>query len=317
MSERYDPPYIITDKMLIFVGAVSEKAGKMAVYGDLSSKPLIRERNRSLSIASTLKISPKKPSEGTDKSVIPNPSEEDMKKRLNKLCDSILKLDPTNIEDLIKSYDLMAGLDENNRDVFNNDNKLSVNPSGNRARELTEDLLAWLKANKGRVHPLILSSVFHYEFILIQPFRDNNDKMARFWQKLILSDWNRIFDFLPFESQIDHFQKKYFSTITKCHAKGNSTDFIEFILEMTDRALDELITEIDRANAGASRYVKRMLSLMEYETPYSSNEIMKKLKLKSKETLRKNYLNPALDLGLIRMTLPDKRKSRNQSYVKQ
>ena len=36
-----------------------------------------------------------------------------------------------------------------------------------------------------------------------------------------------------------------------------------------------------------------------------------------KETLRKNYLNPAMELGLIRMTLPDKPKSKNQRYVKQ
>ncbi len=44
---------------------------------------------------------------------------------------------------------------------------------------------------------------------------------------------------------------------------------------------------------------------------------MKMLGLKSKETLRKNYLNPAMELGLIRMTLPDKPNSKNQRYVKQ
>jgi len=40
------------------------------------------------------------------------------------------------------------------------------------------------------------------------------------------------------------------------------------------------------------------------------------LGLKSKETLRKNYLNPAIQYGLIQMTLPDKPNSRNQRYIK-
>ena len=39
--------------------------------------------------------------------------------------------------------------------------------------------------------------------------------------------------------------------------------------------------------------------------------------IKSKETLRNSYLNPALENGLIRMTLPDKPNSKNQRYIKQ
>lgn len=43
---------------------------------------------------------------------------------------------------------------------------------------------------------------------------------------------------------------------------------------------------------------------------------MELLGLKSKETLRKNYINPAIELGVVKMTLPDKPNSRNQRYVK-
>ena len=38
--------------------------------------------------------------------------------------------------------------------------------------------------------------------------------------------------------------------------------------------------------------------------------------IKSKETLRGTYLNPALENGLIKMTLPDKPNSKNQRYIK-
>ena len=40
------------------------------------------------------------------------------------------------------------------------------------------------------------------------------------------------------------------------------------------------------------------------------------LGLKSKDSFRDNYLNPALECGLIKMTLPDKPTSKNQMYYK-
>ena len=49
-------------------------------------------------------------------------------------------------------------------------------------------------------------------------------------------------------------------------------------------------------------------------TPYTSNVLMDKLGLKSKEGFRRNYLRPAIDMNLIQMTIPDKPNSRNQKY---
>lgn len=48
----------------------------------------------------------------------------------------------------------------------------------------------------------------------------------------------------------------------------------------------------------------------------TSKALMEKLGLKSKEGFRRNYLRPAVDMNLIRMTIPDKPNSRNQRYVK-
>ena len=55
---------------------------------------------------------------------------------------------------------------------------------------------------------------------------------------------------------------------------------------------------------------------MEYDIPYSANELLSLLNIKSKETLRASYLNAALENGLIKMLLPDKPKSKNQKYIK-
>lgn len=61
---------------------------------------------------------------------------------------------------------------------------------------------------------------------------------------------------------------------------------------------------------------KRLLDVMEYEVLYTAVTLMELLGLKSKESFRKNYLNPAIELQLIQMTVPDKPRSRNQRYVK-
>ena len=50
--------------------------------------------------------------------------------------------------------------------------------------------------------------------------------------------------------------------------------------------------------------------------PQSATELMGKLNLKSRLGFRKNYLQPALDAGLIGMTKPDKPTSKNQKYFK-
>ena len=55
---------------------------------------------------------------------------------------------------------------------------------------------------------------------------------------------------------------------------------------------------------------------MEYDTPYTLSVLMDMLELKSKETMRRHYIHPALELNLIQMTLPDKPHSRNQRYIK-
>ena len=200
--------------------------------------------------------------------------------------------------------------------VFSGDKCIFVAPPPDMINGLMKDLLSWIKKNEGIVHPLIMAAIFHYEFVFIHPFADGNGRMARLWHTVILYRWRNVFEFIPLESQIERFQDDYYDAIAKCHVNGNSDVFIEFMLEMINQILDEVITQVNQANAETSEYVKRLLECMEYDVPYTSNAIMEHLGLKSKETLRKNYLNPAIELGLIRMTLPDKPNSKNQRYVK-
>ena len=136
------------------------------------------------------------------------------------------------------------------------------------------------------------------------------------WHTILLYNWRNVFEYIPLESQIEKFQEEYYNTIAQCHTNGNSVLFIEFMLDQIDKILDEVTAQIYKSNAETSEYVKKMLAVMEYDVPYTTLSIMEALGLKSRETFRKNYMNPAIELGIMQMTIPDKPNSRNQRYVK-
>jgi len=181
---------------------------------------------------------------------------------------------------------------------------------------LVEQLFAWMISNKDEIHPLILSSVFHYEFLFIHPFSDGNGRMARLWQNVILSKWKEIFEYVPLESRIKEYQDEYYLVIANSHKNGNSNEFIEFILRMIDEVFEKLIVDADLHLKHQSVYLNKLMDIMEYDVPMTASEIMEKLGIKSKETFRKNYIDPAIESGVVERTVPDKATSKNQRYYK-
>lgn len=78
--------------------------------------------------------------------------------------------------------------------VFDGDKCIFMAPPAHFVPSLIDDLFKWMNREKNNVHPLILSSVFHYEFVFIHPFSDGNGRMARLWQTAILTKWKPIFN---------------------------------------------------------------------------------------------------------------------------
>lgn len=112
------------------------------------------------------------------------------------------------------------------------------------------------------------------------------------------------------------YQDEYYNAISKCHVNGNSTFFIEFMLKQIDSVLEEIATQINEDSEQLSDCVRKLLDVMEYDVAYTSNQLMEKLELKSREGFRRNYLKYALELNLVCMTIPDKPNSKNQRYIK-
>lgn len=329
--DHYEPPYTISNKMLELVSDISEKVGRIISHKELESKPHLRRNNRIRSIHSSLKIEANSLSLSEVRDVINGHLVLGDQKEIQEVKNAyeaykrIAEIEPTSISELKKIHGIMtygtvneSGMFRKGEEgVFSGDECIFVAPPPHMVNELMKELLSWVKKNEGVVHPLIMSAVFHYEFAFIHPFADGNGRMARLWHTVFLYRWRNIFEYIPLESQIERFQAEYYDAIAKSHVNGNSDIFIEFMLDMINQILEEVISQIHKSNAETSEYVKRMLEVMEFDVPYTSNAIMAALGLKSKETLRKNYINPAMELGVIRMTLPDKPNSKNQRYIKQ
>ena len=329
MSERI-PPFEITNEMLSLSVSISEKLGRISVTSSLEAKPHLRKNNRIKSIHSSLKIEANSLSLGqvhdviNGRMVLGEQKEIQEVKNAYAAYECLAEINPYSLDELKTMHGVMTKylIDESGtfrrgeEGVFSGDKCIFMAPPARLVPELMNDLFDWISRAKDDVHPLILSSVFHYEFVFIHPFADGNGRMARLWHTAFLTKWNPVFEYIPIESQIEKFQNEYYDAISKCHTEGNSNIFIRFMLEQIDKILDEIIKQISESDENITEYIKKLLDVMEYDTPYTLNSLMDKLGLKSKETFRKNYMHPALHLNLVQMTLPDKPKSKNQRYIK-
>ena len=326
--ECYEPPFEITNRMLNRVSSISEKLGRIETRRTLERQPHLRRNNRIQSVHSSLKIEANSLSLDSvrdvlnDREVIGPAKEIQEVKNAFAAYDQIDAVDPYSLDDLLRLHGVMTRLTVEESGVFRSGAEgvyrggvcIHIAPPPEMVTPLMRQLFDWMAARRGEIHPLILSSVFHYEFVFIHPFRDGNGRMARLWQTALLSRWNPLFQYIPIESQIERFQDGYYDAIAVSTGEGSSTAFVEFMLDRIDEVLDRVI--VQEHGGGQTEQVKRLLAAMEYDTPYTAEALMRLLGLKSRDALRNNYLNPAIEEGLIQMTVPDKPTSRNQRYIK-
>lgn len=328
--DEYKPPFTITNKILSYVSLISEKIGRITATSNLEAKPHLRRNNRIRSIHSSLKIEANSLTLGQVRDIINGKAVLGEQKEIQEVKNAyaayghLSGIDPYNIRHLKQFHGIMTKylVEESGEfrsgeeGVFNGEQCIFMAPPARFVPQLMDELFAWIKEAQEYVHPLILSSVFHYEFVFIHPFSDGNGRMARLWHTAFLSKWKPVFEYIPIESQIEKFQDEYYEAISQCHIAGESTIFIEFMLLQIDKILDEISAQISEKNEYLPEAVQKLLEVMEYDVPYTGNALMERLGLKAKEGFRRNYLHPAVEMNLIQMTIPDKPNSRNQRYVR-
>ena len=328
MEDKYIPPYEITDEMLELVSEIMENLGKLSGVNELEKLPRLRRVSRIKSIHSSLAIENNTLSieQVTDvingkRVLAPQKDIEEVHNAFN-AYEKLSEINPYSIDDLLRIHGIMmnglvkeAGrLRSGQVGVYNQEGKVvHLAPPADFVPQQLGQLFDWVKNSNANM--LIKSSVFHYEFEFIHPFNDGNGRTGRLWQTALLASWKPIFAWIPIESIIKDNQEDYYNAITLSTSQGKSNIFIEFMLDVINKAIKDIITDTRNHYNHINNQITELMKVIE-SYPQSATELMEKLNLKSRLGFRKNYLQPALDAGLIGMTEPDKPTSKNQKYFK-
>lgn len=323
------PPFTLTAGVISLIAEISEQLGRLAADADRAGSLRLRRANRIRSIQGSLAI------EGNTLSteqitaildgqrVIAPPREIQEVRNAIAAYDMLPDWQSQREADLLVAHErLMRGLvDDAGRyrtggvGVMSGEEVIHMAPPASQVPRLMANLFQWLSG--ADQHPLISSCVFHYEFEFIHPFSDGNGRLGRLWQTLILHCWNPLFSQLPVESVVHEHQQDYYAAIAESTAATDSAPFIEFmlarLLEAAGAAPAEVMSlDTPQVAPQVTPQVGRLLSAMEGDM--SRRALQQKLGLSDVNSFRARYLRPALDAGLIKLTIPEKPNSRLQRY---
>lgn len=318
----YSPPYSITSEIVQLISKISESIGRLSIEDSTGFVPQLRRSNRLRTIYASLAIENNTLSLEqvtaiiNGKSVLGKPREIKEVQNAFSVYEKLEQLDPFKEKDLLNAHKILmkelvdkSGLyRKSGVGIIKGNELIHVAPPAENIPYLMKDLFKWI--NNTNEHPLITSSVFHYEFEFIHPFSDGNGRMGRLWQTLILSRWKPLMAYLPVETVIHNNQDEYYKVLAKSDKDADSTPFIEFMLNALLLSFQDIT---DPVNDPVNDPVKNLLTILKTEV-LSSSEIRNRLHLKHRQSFRKNYMHPALKQKLIEQTIPNKPNSRLQKY---
>lgn len=257
MSELYQPPFTMTEEITNLVIEIGEQVGAVAAYDSLQPNPTLRRESRIKSIHSSLAIEQntltlEQVSDVIDgKRILGPPQDIREVKNAYEAYERISSLDPYSVTNLLQAHKiLMEGLVKEagvfrskNVGVYAGSQLIHAGTPANYVPELIDQLFTWMKQSK--LHPLVKSCIFHYEFEFIHPFADGNGRTGRLWQSLILQKWKPFFAWLPVETLIHEQQDGYYAALNASNTMGESTIFVTFMLKIIRDSLVDIIKTQD------------------------------------------------------------------------
>lgn len=282
---NYKPPYTITSKIIDLISKISLNIGKLEALNIDANLPMLRKINQIKTITGTLQIEGNSLDEEKitaileGKSVLSTVDELAEAQGAIALYKQMQSLDYKQETSLLESHKiLMSELLKNagkyrRKDVGvgGKSGVVHVAPPQAHVSKLMNDLFEWL--NTTDEHPLIVSSVFHYEFEFIHPFIDGNGRMGRFWQSLILYEWNSYFSIIPVESIVREKQQKYYEVLEICGSEGESTVFVEFMLESIYEAIEEVGNKVGNKVGNLSENQRKILEEIKRDNKISAAKL--------------------------------------------
>ena len=325
---KYQPPFHLTNAIINLIALISEEIGRITVLSHGNLNPHLSRENRIKTIHSSLAIEHNSLSLEqvtailNGKRILGNPNEIREVQNAYTTYEMMLSLNPASVKDLLKAHKMMmSGLIRENGKfrsggvgIFDGDVLIHMAPPANFVPEHMENLFAWYKASD--MHPLIKSSIFHYEFEFIHPFADGNGRMGRLWHSMLLGNWNELFYWLPIEELIRSRQKEYYDALGQSDKMTDSCVFVEFMLDIILATLKETSVVGNLNNdkqINLTQDQKKLLNILGNEA-LSARELMQTMGFAHKASFYQKYIKPALKLGLIEMTIPNMPSNRNQKY---
>lgn len=92
----------------------------------------------------------------------------------------------------------------------------------------------------------------------------------------------------------------------------DSFRFSDNFLRMVLPASEEVFAETTQVSKQVTTQVEELLKVFSGE--HTRQDLQERLELANRENFRQNYLHPAVEVGLVEMTIPDKPKSSKQRY---
>jgi Fic family protein len=248
-NKEYKPPFVLSEEILSLVAEIAEAVGRLSARGDAAESLELVRTSRIRAIRGSLAIEGNTLSEeqvaavaGGKKVAAPAREIREARNAL-KAYERSDKWEPAAEADLMEAHRLLMGglIDSPGKyrssfvGVMRGKEIIHLAPPANRVPLHMRRLLGWLASTS--LHPLISSSVFHFELALIHPFEDGNGRLARLWQSLALSKWRPILARAPVESMVCAHKTDYFTALNTSSAGGNSSAIIEFMLRMILEAI--------------------------------------------------------------------------------
>ncbi|PCI68069.1 MAG: cell filamentation protein Fic [Piscirickettsiaceae bacterium] len=264
----YQPPFVITAKILSLVEEITRLVTQLTFHNPQPISPLLRKENQIKTLAGTLAIEGNMLGEEKitavleGKRVLATVVELAEVKGAINAYQNLQNFRFDALDDCLQAHHMLM------QEVLKEAGQFRcsdvgvgqhVAPPFSRVPTLMDDLFHWLKHSDDSL--LIKSCVFHYEFEFIHPFVDGNGRMGRLWHSVILNQWNGIFAYLPTESIIREHQQAYYNALEQANDAGESAPFIAFTLAVILQALKN-IPNNDLKNVPKVPALERQLMLL-------------------------------------------------------